>query len=101
MPKRRKTSLTRRLPIGAAMAADPAIPEPTGSAPRLVRRSESTIPGPRLHPWPIRIMHWVNAVAMIVMITSGWGIYNDDVIIGGLSFGPWVRLGSWAAESLQ
>ncbi|WP_159995053.1 cytochrome b/b6 domain-containing protein [Roseomonas sp. 18066] len=53
----------------------------------------------RLHPLPLRIMHWLNAVAMIVMILSGWGIYNDAVIIGGLHFGP-LRLGSWAAESL-
>ncbi len=53
-----------------------------------------------LHPWPVRIMHWTNAVVMIVMITSGWGIYNDDVIIGGLHFPAFMRLGSWAAESL-
>ncbi len=26
-------------------------------------------------------MHWTNAAAMLVMITSGWGIYDDDVII--------------------
>ena len=56
--------------------------------------------GRRLHPWPVRVMHWVNALAMIVMITSGWGIYNDYVIIGGLHFGQSLRLGSWAAESL-
>jgi len=45
-------------------------------------------------------MHWINALAMIVMITSGWGIYDDYVIIGGLTFGPALRLGDWAAESL-
>ncbi len=45
-------------------------------------------------------MHWVNALAMIVMITSGWGIYDDYVIISGLHFGQSLRLGSWAAESL-
>jgi thiosulfate reductase cytochrome b subunit len=54
----------------------------------------------RLHPWPVRVMHWVNALAMIVMITSGWGIYDDSVIISGLSFSQTFRLGSWAAESL-
>ena len=37
--------------------------------------------GRRLHPLPVRIMHWINAVAMLIMITSGWGIYDDDVII--------------------
>lgn len=54
----------------------------------------------RLHPLPVRFMHWLNALAMIVMIMSGWGIYNDDVIIGGLHFPAFMRLGSWAAESL-
>jgi thiosulfate reductase cytochrome b subunit len=54
----------------------------------------------RLHPWPVRIMHWINAVAMIVMIGSGWGIYNDSVIVHGLIFPQAVRIGSWAAESL-
>jgi len=56
--------------------------------------------GPRLHPLPIRLMHWINALAMIVMITSGWGIYDDYVIISGLHFSQTFRLGSWAAESL-
>lgn len=54
----------------------------------------------RLHPWPVRIMHWINAFAMIVMIGSGWGIYNDSVIFGSLYFPKAVRIGSWAAESL-
>ena len=52
-----------------------------------------------LHPWPVRVMHWTNALAMFVMITSGWGIYNDSVIFGGLHFPYELRLGSWAAES--
>ena len=54
----------------------------------------------RLHPIPVRIMHWINALAMIVLIMSGWGIYDDDVIIRGLHFPGWMRLGSWATESL-
>jgi thiosulfate reductase cytochrome b subunit len=45
-------------------------------------------------------MHWINALAMIVMVTSGWGIYDDYVIISGLHFSQTFRLGSWAAESL-
>jgi thiosulfate reductase cytochrome b subunit len=57
--------------------------------------------GRRLHPWPVRVMHWTNAVAMLVMITSGWGIYDDDVIIRGLTFSKYLRLGDWAAWSLN
>ena len=56
--------------------------------------------GRRLHPAPVRIMHWVNAMVMLVMIGSGWGIYDDDVIIRGLHFPVWSRLGDWAAPSL-
>jgi thiosulfate reductase cytochrome b subunit len=58
------------------------------------------VPLRRLHPWPVRVMHWTNAVAMIVMITSGWGIYNDDVVVRGFHFNHALRLGGWAAESL-
>ena len=54
----------------------------------------------RLHPIPVRIMHWVNAVAMIAMIGSGWGIYNDSVIFHFIYFPHAVRIGGWAAESL-
>jgi len=57
--------------------------------------------GRLLHPLPVRIMHWVNAVAMLIMITSGWGIYDDDVIIRGLHFSQFWRLGEWAAWSLN
>jgi thiosulfate reductase cytochrome b subunit len=57
--------------------------------------------GRRLHPLPVRIMHWVNAVVMLIMITSGWGIYDDDPIIRGFVFGSFWRLGDWAAWSLN
>jgi thiosulfate reductase cytochrome b subunit len=57
--------------------------------------------GRRLHPLPVRIMHWINAAVMMLMITSGWGIYDDDVIIHGLYFSGFLRLGDWAAWSLN
>lgn len=55
----------------------------------------------RLHPWPVRVMHWTNAVAMLIMIGSGWGIYNDSVIFGTVHFPGPITLGSWAAIHLQ
>ena len=54
-----------------------------------------------LHPLPIRIMHWINAVAMIVMIGSGWKIYNDEVIFGVLHFPEILTIGKWAQHGLQ
>ena len=45
-------------------------------------------------------MHWINAVAMIVMINSGMGIYNDEVIFGWLYFPHWMLMGGWAVDHL-
>ena len=58
-------------------------------------------PARRLHPVAVRVMHWTNAAAMLVMITSGWGIYDDDVVVRGLHFPQALRLGDWAAPSLN
>lgn len=55
----------------------------------------------KMHPLTIRVVHWTNAVAMIVMITSGWKIYNDEVIFGFLHFPEWMVLGIWAQHALQ
>ena len=55
----------------------------------------------RMHPIVVRIMHWTNAVAMIIMIMSGWKIYNDEVIFGFLHFPDAVTLGPWAQHGLQ
>ena len=54
----------------------------------------------RLHPLPVRIMHWLNALAMIVLLFSGWGIYNDEAIFGWLFFPHALLLGNWAADHL-
>jgi thiosulfate reductase cytochrome b subunit len=55
----------------------------------------------RLHPLPIRIMHWINALAMILLIGSGWKIYNDEVLFGWLHFPDWMTIGGEAQGALQ
>jgi len=55
----------------------------------------------RLHPLPLRIMHWINAVAIFIMIGSGWKIYNDDAIFSVLRFPDAVVIGKWAQYGLQ
>jgi len=55
----------------------------------------------KLHPLPIRVMHWINALAMFIMIGSGWKIYNDEVIFGWLHFPDWITIGKWAQHGLQ
>ncbi len=58
-------------------------------------------PRPRMHPLVVRVMHWTNAIAMVVMIGSGWKIYNDEVIFGFLHFPQEIVLGIWAQHALQ
>jgi thiosulfate reductase cytochrome b subunit len=53
----------------------------------------------RLHPLPLRIMHWINAAAIFIMIGSGWRIYNDDVLFGWLHFPDFLVIGKWAQYS--
>ena len=55
----------------------------------------------QLHPLPLRIMHWINALAIFIMIGSGWRIYNDDVLFGWLRFPDFLVIGKWAQYGLQ
>ena len=54
-----------------------------------------------LHPLPLRIMHWVNAIAIFIMVGSGWKIYNDEVLFGWLHFPEYLTIGKWAQHGLQ
>jgi thiosulfate reductase cytochrome b subunit len=36
----------------------------------------TSAPSSVIHPVWVRVTHWINAVAMLVMIGSGWEIYN-------------------------
>ncbi|CAO3359970.1 cytochrome b/b6 domain-containing protein [Azospirillum palustre] len=54
-----------------------------------------------MHPVAVRLMHWANAAAMIVMVMSGWKIYNDEVLFGFLHFPEEIVLGIWAQHALQ
>lgn len=54
-----------------------------------------------MHPLAVRLMHWTNAAAMIIMIMSGWKIYNDEVLFGFLHFPEEIVLGIWAQHALQ
>ena len=55
----------------------------------------------KLHPLPLRVMHWINAIAMIIMIGSGWQIYNDEVLFGWLHFSTWITIGGGPEGALQ
>jgi thiosulfate reductase cytochrome b subunit len=61
--------------------------------------SVGTHPHPAIHPVWVRITHWTNAVAMLVMIGSGWEIYNASPLFG-FAFPGSVTLGGWLAGAL-
>ena len=53
-----------------------------------------------VHPLAVRITHWVNALAVLMMITSGWQIYNASPLFA-FSFPGEITLGGWLAGALQ
>ena len=54
---------------------------------------------PAVHPRWVRITHWINALAMLVMIGSGWQIYNASPLFG-FAFPRSITLGGWLAGAL-
>jgi len=54
---------------------------------------------PLVHPLWVRVTHWVNALAMAVMIGSGWQIYNASPLFP-FAFPPAITLGGWLAGAL-
>jgi thiosulfate reductase cytochrome b subunit len=56
--------------------------------------------GPVIHPRWVRITHWINALAMFMMIGSGWQIYDASPLFDFLQFPPGLALGGWLAGAL-
>lgn len=54
---------------------------------------------PVIHPAWVRVTHWINAMAMIVMIMSGWQIYNASPLFPFV-FPREITLGGWLAGAL-
>ena len=52
-----------------------------------------------IHPRWVRITHWINAIAMVVMIGSGWEIYNASPLFP-FAFPKSITLGGWLAGAL-
>ena len=47
----------------------------------------------KAHPWPVRVTHWLNVLAVMVMVGSGWRIYDNVPIFKWLTFPIWMTLG--------
>jgi len=59
----------------------------------------TTATGKVIQPAWVRAMHWTNAVAMVVMIMSGWQIYNASPLFD-FRFPSSITLGGWLAGAL-
>ena len=53
-----------------------------------------------IHPRWVRATHWINALAMLVMIGSGWQIYNASPLFR-FNFPAQITLGGWLAGALN
>jgi len=56
--------------------------------------------GPVIHPRWVRITHWINALAIFMMIGSGWQIYDASPLFGFIHFPRQIALGEWLAGAL-
>jgi thiosulfate reductase cytochrome b subunit len=57
------------------------------------------LPHYTVHPLYVRITHWINALAILIMIGSGWQIYNASPLFA-FTFPTSVTLGGWLAGGL-
>jgi thiosulfate reductase cytochrome b subunit len=66
-------------------------------------RDSAMFPAPparqTIHPVWVRVTHWINAVAMVLMILSGWEIYNASPLFG-FTYPKSITLGGWLAGAL-
>ena len=53
-----------------------------------------------IHPAWLRASHWLNAVAVVVMVSSGWRVYNASPIFD-FRFPRELALGGWLGGALQ
>lgn len=60
---------------------------------------EAARAAPLVHPRWVRLTHWINALAMLMMIGSGWQIY-DAAPLFGFTFPRQIALGNWLAGAL-
>ncbi len=54
----------------------------------------------KVHPPIVRIAHWINVLAILIMVLSGWRIYNASPLFPFKFPAEWT-LGGWLAGALQ
>ncbi|WP_028208864.1 cytochrome b/b6 domain-containing protein [Paraburkholderia nodosa] len=54
-----------------------------------------------IQPLWLRVTHWLNALAALVMMFSGWRIYDASPVFAGFVIPPSITLGGWLGGALQ
>lgn len=54
----------------------------------------------RIHPLVVRVSHWINVVAVVIMVMSGWRIYNAAPVFD-FYFPKSITLGGWLGGAIQ
>jgi len=75
------------------------MPDQGNPARAIPGRAADAGPNKTVHPPYVRVTHWINAVAMIAMIGSGWEIYNASPLFPFV-FPKSITLGGWLAGAL-
>src|ERR1700722_4499440 len=79
----------------AAAATAPAVSEAAEPVAPVI----APVVEPVIHPLWVRVTHWINALAMLMMIGSGWQIYDASPLFG-FTFPRQIALGEWLAGAL-
>jgi thiosulfate reductase cytochrome b subunit len=53
-----------------------------------------------IQPAWVRITHWINAFAVVLMVMSGWQVYDASPIFPALRFPSAITLGGWLGGAL-
>lgn len=53
-----------------------------------------------IQPLWVRIAHWINVIAVLLMLLSGWKVYDASPIFRGLRFPEFMTLGGWLGGAL-
>ncbi|ORJ25077.1 cytochrome b/b6 domain-containing protein [Rouxiella badensis] len=53
-----------------------------------------------IHALWLRLAHWINALAILIMVTSGWQIYNASPLFD-FEFSKTITLGGWLGGAIQ
>ena len=77
---------TEAMTIEATTNSPPSVPD--------------TATSPIIHPVWVRVTHWINALAMLMMIGSGWQIYDASPLFRFIEFPTQIALGEWLAGAL-